>query len=85
MSFLIVIDVWQTSSGLIILHRNTRERQAHLVRRPRQAPRTSELKTVLKRRQNPKRVKKEANSTPGEIIDLTRSDTPVATEIIDLT
>ncbi|KAJ7879615.1 hypothetical protein B0H14DRAFT_2709462 [Mycena olivaceomarginata] len=34
---------------------------------------------------NPKRVKKEANSTPGEIIDLTRSDTPVATEIIDLT
>ncbi|KAJ7354667.1 hypothetical protein DFH08DRAFT_1077325 [Mycena albidolilacea] len=46
---------------------------------------TSELKTVLKRRQNPKRVKKEDNSTPGEIIDLTRSDTPVATEIIDLT
>ncbi|KAK7000731.1 hypothetical protein R3P38DRAFT_1833889 [Favolaschia claudopus] len=35
---------------------------------------------------NSKRVKKEAtDSKPGEIIDLTRSDSPVATEIIDLT
>ncbi|KAF7376572.1 hypothetical protein MSAN_00073500 [Mycena sanguinolenta] len=39
----------------------------------------------------PKRVKKEVGQPfeskvkPGEIIDLTRSDTPVATEIIDLT
>ncbi|KAJ6498808.1 hypothetical protein C8R45DRAFT_980088 [Mycena sanguinolenta] len=39
----------------------------------------------------PKRVKKEAGQQfeskvkPGEIIDLTRSDTPVATEVIDLT